>query len=118
LQNDADAILGQYWGPGKTTKVEIYKLDGKYCGKFVWLQNNRLDTLNPDVSKRSKYLLNSTFLWNFNFDDGNYVNGRIYDPKNGKTYSCKMWLSNGDLKVRGYVGISLLGRSETFTKVK
>ena len=45
-----------------------------------------------------------------------YKNGKILDPENGKVYSCKMWLdSNGDLQVRGYVGIFY--RTQTWKKL-
>jgi uncharacterized protein (DUF2147 family) len=45
--------------------------------------------------------------------------GTIYDPKNGKTYDCKITReANGNLNVRGFIGISLLGRTETFVRLK
>ena len=48
------------------------------------------------------------------------VKGKIYDPESGKTYSCKMWYDGGPgkLKVKGYVGISILGRTTLWTRVK
>ena len=55
----------------------------------------------------------------FSFDDGEWVDGSIYDPKTGKTYSCKMTLKGNDkLSVRGYIGISLIGRTDVWTRVK
>ncbi len=49
-----------------------------------------------------------------------YENGEILDPENGKTYQCKMTLSpNGnELEVRGFIGISLIGRSQTWKRVE
>lgn len=49
-----------------------------------------------------------------------YERGEILDPENGKTYKCKMTLSpNGnELEVRGYIGISLIGRSQTWKRVE
>jgi uncharacterized protein (DUF2147 family) len=53
----------------------------------------------------------------FKFSGGNiWEDGKIYDPKNGKTYSCKMTLEGNELKVRGYVGFSLLGRTTVWTR--
>jgi len=53
----------------------------------------------------------------FDADDNNYADGNIYDPKNGKDYSCKMKLiDNNNLDVRGYIGISLLGRTTKWTR--
>lgn len=49
-----------------------------------------------------------------------YDSGEILDPENGKTYKCKMTLSsNGNaLEVRGFIGFSLLGRSQTWKRVE
>ena len=45
--------------------------------------------------------------------DKNYEDGEITDPENGKTYSCYVKLENTNkLKIRGYIGFSLLGRTE------
>jgi uncharacterized protein (DUF2147 family) len=59
------------------------------------------------------------FLSDFVFDgDDEWVDGKVYDPESGNTYSCKMWLEDGNLKLKGYVGISLIGRTETLEKVR
>jgi uncharacterized protein (DUF2147 family) len=54
-------------------------------------------------------------------NNGNvYDNGEILDPDNGKIYKCKMTLSasGNELEVRGFIGISLLGRSQTWKRVE
>ena len=56
-------------------------------------------------------------LTNFDKDGNTYVDGKIYDPKSGKTYSCKMTLKGDKLDIRGYVGVSLLGRTETWKRI-
>jgi uncharacterized protein (DUF2147 family) len=55
---------------------------------------------------------------NFTWSDNQYIDGKIYDPEGGSTYSCKMWLSEDKqtLNVRGYIGISIIGRTEKFTR--
>ncbi len=56
-------------------------------------------------------------LKSFNKDGATvYEDGTIYDPKNGKTYSCKITHKGDQLDVRGYVGISMIGRTTTWTK--
>jgi len=56
-------------------------------------------------------------LKNFKYKGTNeWTGGRIYDPKNGKTYSCNMRLEGDTLKVRGYIGISVLGRTTVWTR--
>jgi uncharacterized protein (DUF2147 family) len=57
-------------------------------------------------------------LHGFTFKDGSYMDGTIYDPQSGKTYDCKISLNGNNLKVRGYVGISLFGRTEFFERIK
>jgi uncharacterized protein (DUF2147 family) len=56
----------------------------------------------------------------FEYDAKNvWDDGEIYDPKSGKTYSCKMTLIDPDrLEVRGYIGISLIGRTDNWTRAK
>ena len=116
--NKQDAVLGTYWTPNKEGKIEIYKAQGKYYGKTIWTHKTGVDTLNPDPKKRSQPLLGLVFLYDFVYDSEQYVDGTIYDPRNGKEYSCKMWLENGDLKARGYIGFSLLGRTELFERIR
>jgi uncharacterized protein (DUF2147 family) len=59
-------------------------------------------------------------LWGFNYSkENNWEDGKIYDPKNGKTYSCKIKMTNpNNLEVRGFIGVSLIGRTDTWTRHK
>jgi uncharacterized protein (DUF2147 family) len=52
----------------------------------------------------------------FTYEDGRWTGGEIYDPKSGKTYSCNMKLKANKLEIRGYVGLSLFGRTTTWTR--
>lgn len=100
-------------------KVENGKLVGR--GKAMPGAKERLDVNNPDPKLRSRSLAGAKILWGFEPDNDEktkWVDGNIYDPGNGKTYSCKLRLEEGKLKIRGYVGISLFGRSTTWTRVK
>jgi len=79
----------------------------------------KLDISNPDATLRSRPKLSLELLKDFTFDGNDvYENGSIYDPKSGKTYRCKLTLNGDELKVRGFIGISLLGRTEKWTRVK
>jgi uncharacterized protein (DUF2147 family) len=52
-------------------------------------------------------------------EDDEYSNGKILDPKNGKLYKCSISLESKDkLKVRGYIGISLIGRTQYWYRAK
>ena len=52
--------------------------------------------------------------------DGQWHKGTIYDPDNGKTYKCKIKFGDNEkvLKVRGFIGVSLLGRTTLWTRVE
>ena len=65
-------------------------------------------------------LLNLQILKDFVYDaeDKEWEDGTIYDPKNGKTYSCYMTLDGTKLNVRGYVGVSMIGRTSVWTRVQ
>lgn len=120
----ADDILGEWYNGTKEAKVQIYKTGDKYSGKIVWLKEpNRdgkpkLDDKNPDPSKRNNKIIGLVMLKNFtNVAPNKWENGKIYDPKNGKEYSCEITLKDPKtLDVRGYIGISLIGRTDKWTR--
>jgi len=76
------------------------------------------DDLNPDPALRDKPLLGLTIMEDFtSAGDGKWKNGTIYDPNSGKTYKCKLTLVDANtLELRGYIGISLFGRTETWKR--
>ncbi|MFT4061744.1 MAG: DUF2147 domain-containing protein [Edaphocola sp.] len=118
-------ILGYWFNEEKDAKVQIFKAtNGKYYGKIVWLQEPdrdgkpKTDINNPKETERNSPLLGLLILKGFNKDsDKLYEDGTIYDPKNGKTYSCKITQeSDNQLSIRGFIGISLIGRTTTWTR--
>lgn len=124
-QNKADDIVGVWMTGGKEpAKIQIYKSGEKYYGKITWLKNptengkERTDGNNPDEAKRNNPIIGLGMLTDFKFDgDDEWKGGDIYDPESGKTYSSYMYLKDKNtLRVRGYVGISLFGRTESWTR--
>jgi uncharacterized protein (DUF2147 family) len=123
-QTKADDIVGVWLTSGKEpAKIQVYRSGDKYYGKIMWLKfpeesgMPRLDSKNPDKSKRNQKIIGMLILKNFRFDDDEWNDGKIYDPESGKTYSCNMSLTdNKTLKVRGFIGISLIGRTETWVR--
>ena len=78
-----------------------------------------MDKKNPSQNLRTKPLLGLEIVKNFSFEDNEWVDGKIYDPKTGKTYSGTMSLDGlNKLNMRGYIGISLIGRTEVWRRVK
>jgi uncharacterized protein (DUF2147 family) len=122
-QNAGDKILGTWLNEEKDGKIEIYKSGSKYFGKLVWGKNmyepdgsSRTDIKNPDPKLRTRKLQDLVLLTNFTFDDGEWEGGKIYDPKSGKTYSCVMRFKGSVLQIKGYIGITLIGRTTVWTK--
>ena len=66
--------------------------------------------------RKNKPIVGMIILWGLKKDGDAWAGGEILDPKNGKTYRCKMTLSEGgkSLNVRGFIGISLIGRTQTW----
>lgn len=114
---EADNIVGLYWSPKKDAKIEIYKKGTAYYGKSVWVATPKKDVENPDKTLRHRAVLGIELLTNFRYSEGEYTGGTIYDPESGTTYQCKMRCNGTQLKVRGYIGISLFGRTETFERI-
>jgi uncharacterized protein (DUF2147 family) len=76
------------------------------------------DANNPDASARSVELRGQVILRNMKYDgDGHWTGGTIYRASNGKTYKCNVTLaSDGKLNVRAYIGYSLLGLTQGWTR--
>lgn len=116
-----DLLIGTYMTDKNEGMVEITKRDNKYFGKLIWTKTpGKLDSNNPDDKQKTEKLAGKEILKDFTFDGKDlWHNGTIYDPKNGKTYSCKITRDEkGNLNVRGYIGVSMLGRTTFWVKVK
>ena len=119
-QSKPEDIIGHYMSPDKNSIFRFYKEGDKYFGKAVWMKRpSRLDTLNPDVNKRTQKILGSLLVWDFVYDGKDtWTKGYLYDANKGKIYKSKITRDkNGNITVRGYIGISLLGKTEHFVKV-
>jgi|26BtaG_2_1085354.scaffolds.fasta_scaffold00102_11 uncharacterized protein (DUF2147 family) len=69
--------------------------------------------------KKDKPIQGMTIIWGMEKSGDEWINGRILDPNSGKEYSCKMKLKDKDtLEVRGFMGVSLLGRTQTWYRVE
>lgn len=100
--------------------VEIFKKsDGKYYGKIVKLlakpANNNCVACKDD--RKNKPLVGLEIIRGLSKDGSEFSGGTITDPKSGKTYKCSVTRAGDKLNVRGYVGFSLIGRTQTWQKV-
>jgi uncharacterized protein (DUF2147 family) len=128
----ADSILGLWSLKNRRTQFEIYKCGAEYCGKIAYLSEPnypptekrglagrpKMDLENPDPSLRGRPMLGMPLLEGFHYvGDNRWEGGRIYNPEDGKKYSCKLWLDGENrLNVRGYLGFPLLGKTETWIR--
>jgi uncharacterized protein (DUF2147 family) len=128
-QKDADLILGTWLTGSGNARVEIYKNGTSFQGKIVWLSEPvdpttnkpKTDTKHPNSKLHSRPLLGLINLWGFSYNEkgGNWEDGHIYDPKSGKEYKCTITAKDKNtLNVRGYIGFSMIGRTDVWTKVK
>jgi uncharacterized protein (DUF2147 family) len=136
--DEGDAILGLWAtdpeGGGGEAHVEIFKSEGKYHGKIIWLARPvyeagdpdgpegqpKTDTENADPARRQDPVVGLLIVKDFVYKgDGEWHKGTIYDPDNGKTYKCKVRFGDdGELNVRGFIGVSLIGRTSRWTRVE
>ena len=116
-----DAIIGVWMTEIEDAKIEIYRSSGKYYGKVVWMAEPndedgkpQVDKYNPDPKKQSRPVFNMDILIGLVYDNDGEWDGIIYDPKDGESYTCKVWISGSNLMVRGYSG--WLYKTKTWTK--
>jgi uncharacterized protein (DUF2147 family) len=123
---DASAqIVGRWRTIDDATKkpksiVQIYEENGKLFGKIEQLLDPKPDDPDPVCKKcegdlKDQRILGLRFMWDFKKDGSG---GRILDPDNGKVYKCNLTVKDGGKKldVRGYIGISLIGRTQTWLR--
>jgi uncharacterized protein (DUF2147 family) len=102
--------------------VEIYEKLGKIYGRILEILEEEHRNRKCDLctgADKDKPILGMTIIKGLTKDDDEYNGGKITDPKNGKQYKCYITLEGKDkLKVRGYIGISLLGRTQYWFRIK
>ncbi len=125
-ENEGDAVLGRWIVENKKSVIEIYKQADRYCGRIVWLAKPKnpdgtykRDLNNPDPEKRNRPRLGMDVVWGFTYaGNRKWKGGKVYDPKTGKTYESQATLEENKLKVRGYVGTPLFGRTIVCTRTQ
>ncbi|HEX2532497.1 MAG TPA: DUF2147 domain-containing protein [Chitinophagaceae bacterium] len=121
-----DDVVGVWKDGSGRGHIQIYKANGKYYGKLIWSTNDkdgkpRVDRNNPDPSLRARPLVGLVVLRHFSFDkdDEEWTGGRIYNPQDGKDYKAYIKLKDKNtLSIRGYVGITWIGKTDTWTRVR
>jgi uncharacterized protein (DUF2147 family) len=103
----------------KDQLAEFKKIKEWIAGKDKNGNPTDKDINNPNAALRNRLLIGLVIMKNTNANDsGEWSGGTIYDPDNGNEYSCKIWLDDAHtLNIRGFIGISLLGRTEKWTRI-
>ena len=101
--------------------VRIFEQNGLYFGRFEKLfhpdpAGDRCTACTDD--RKDQPLVGMIFLSDFK-PEGDHYAGRVLDPNTGKIYRCHLRVVDGDkLEVRGFVGVSLLGRTQVWRREK
>jgi uncharacterized protein (DUF2147 family) len=102
--------------------IEIYKENDKIYGKVAEILVKRQENptcRNCEGEDKDKPILGLVIIKGLEKDGDEYNSGKILDPESGKLYKCYIQLEEEDkLKVRGYIGFSLLGRTQYWERVK
>ncbi len=122
-------VKGLWATEGGKSHVRIEACDGRLCGSIVWLKEPmdeqgrpKVDANNEDEVLKKRPILGLALLSGFiaDSDEENvWIDGEIYNPEDGETYSCTMTLrADGSLRVRGYIGVPLFGKTQIWQPVK
>ncbi len=127
LSVSAQSILGKWKTIDDVTGkekgiVEIYERDGKYYGRIteIFDPNSRYKKCTLCCcEEKDKPLMGLVIVKDMEKDQDEYSGGEILDPKNGKYYDCVIKLVGNDkLKIRGYIGVTVLGRTQYWHRLK
>lgn len=121
-------IEGIWLNQEKDGKIKVYQEGGLYYGEIIWIEDNknedgtspRMDHNNPDAKKRSRPIIGTQVLSGLEWDpgEGEWDDGRIYDPKTGHTYEVFARLKGSNtLYLKGFIGFALIGRSTLWERV-
>ena len=99
--------------------ITIWEEDGKLYGRIEWLMNPDPNDPDPRCLRctgdlKGQRLLGLRILWGLSKDGDQWTGGEILDPDNGKIYRCSLTVKDDGrkLRVRGFIGFSLLGRTQ------
>jgi len=102
-------------------KVDTYLVNGKLFGKVTEVRPGRSSKDVCDKCSgefKDQPILGMVLMRDFHPVGDDWVEGTVVDPENGKEYKGKIWaVGNDALKMRGYIGISLLGRTESWVRI-
>ena len=113
-------IFGEWWSEQKDGRIRLYKhRDGTVRGNLAWSKHPRTDVENDNPKLRSRSIIGIVLMWQLRYEDGEYEDGYVYNPEDGNVYRVDIEVLGPDkLKVRGYMGISLFGQTQVWTRYR
>lgn len=121
-----EEVVGVWLSQNGNEKIEVYQNNGRYWGKIVWMKepntesgHPKVDEMNPKEELRDQPLVGLEILMDFKEKNkGVYTDGKIYDASSGKFYNAIIKVKGNVAKIRAYIGIPLIGKTEIVTKVE
>ena len=115
-----DSGVQGYWKEPGGSVIHVETCGSSLCATLVAISPSapsRMDGMNPDKSLRTRTLCGQRIGEDFHLtSDAKAEGGTIYDPKSGKTYHGILTAHGDTLNLRGYIGLALFGRTETWTR--
>ncbi len=114
---------GLWLTENERSAIRIRRCEQGLCGRVAWIIDGGMqyDSKNPDARKRDRPMCGLKILWGVEQQadaPNSWEDGTVYKADAGKTYNVDLTLEDRDtMTVRGYVGIALLGKSQTWTRV-
>ncbi len=127
LSGNAQSVLGKWYSIDPDTGmnesvIEVYEKEDKVYGKIVQIlkEEDKDKTCIECTGKdKDQPIQGLVIIRGLSKDGDEWTDGKILDPKNGKLYKCYISLEEGNkLKLRGYIGFSLIGRTEYWHRVQ
>ncbi len=122
-QNKGDLILGKWITDNGDSQIEFYQKEGKYYGKIIWLKEPlkpdgtaKTDIKNPNPAMRNSSIMGLVIVSELEFKNGQFVNGKIYSPKEGKTLDCAI-LSENERELKITISKSLFSTSRIWKRL-
>lgn len=125
-QSKPSDILGKWLYESGDAKMEVVEQNGKYVGIIMAAKSSleadgktsKKDVNNPDESLRNKDVVGMINLKGLHYDDGEYVDGKIYDISTGKTWDCYLEIEGDVMHFTGFIGAKWLGKTVKWNRIQ
>lgn len=123
-QEPQDRIIGTWLIDTKEAKVEMFKRNGKYFGKIVWMKEPngpqgtpKTDKNNPDKVLRGRKILGMENLSDLQYKKGRWINGTLYSAKRGMYLDCETEMSKNGKKLYITINKGWFSKTLTWTRI-